>query len=1467
MAADNNLYPDVPEQSEQSEHTYPQLFEIREGKMMQVKQYAIQNSARWEVLQTVVEDAISSFPARTYGLILWSHGTGWLLEYVYDMLKQPIVLRSFGRDWSSEMNIFNKAMYIKKKDLFSTWGEFSRTYTYWMRSTGTALTQVSSATSSNSSDALDRSYTLVDFNGDGKTDLAGYGYNCYNGSSTRTMRLYTNSSVTPATGMITSITDGYGRGTTVNYASLTSNIYTKGSGSVYPVMDCVLPVTAVKSITSDNGAAGTTNINYKYGAAKVHLTGKGLLGMTQTVNNVTMGTTVESGVKTLNPKYFAPDEVYTKTTVNGVTAETSVNYTFVDKSKKKYFMYPNKKTEKDLDGNTVTATYKYDEDYGNITGEKTEWSSNMYRQVTYGDYIQAGGTMKDKPQLITEVSKHVDDSKTFTRKTRITYNTTKGYPTKKIENYDSSLPLTTEYTYDEFGNMKSYKVSGKDIKTVTYNIDYDPTNRFVAKTYSSPAHTVTSFTYNAFGNVLTEKDETNSAGILTTKHTYDNWGCRTSTLTPDNNKISYSTGWGNVLNQTYFVLTQAKGQPWIKTWYDKTGRETAVETIGPKGMKITATSAYNTKGELSQRNTRQGSLSISRGYSYDARSRVTSQNINGQEVTYFYGNRKVTTTVAGKEHTKTYDAWGGIKQIDDSETTVKYTYCSSGQPSKVSAAGADFYMTYDNAGNQITLKDPNAGTITYTYNAAGGVKTQVDGKGKKTEHFPDNLNRNSYSVIDGTRTDYSYGESGYDLHRLTKVKTGNNLINYTYDKYGRLQTEKRQIDGGGELSFGFEYNTNGQIETVTYPDNIKIKQEYDACGNLVKVLAGTQSVWELTRNTGLLTATKLGGTMTATNSYNSQGLLTNQRTVKGSIVLRNSGYSFNSSTGNLDSRTGMINQTETFLYDSLDRLTSIKHAGTEVMKINYNPNGNISNKTGLGTYSYHSTKKHAITGVDNTAGLISTEEQNIAYTAFNKAYNIKEKVSNNAYELNIAYGPDQQRWKSVLKKNNAAVRTVVYAGDYEKITENGVTQQLYYISGGDGLAAIYVKQPGQTDKIYYAHRDHLGSILSLTDNAGTAVFKASYDAWGKQTVTANTFKFHRGYTGHEHLPEFALINMNGRMYDPILGRFLSPDPYVQTPGFSQSFNRYSYCVNNPLIYTDPDGEIAWFVPVIIGAAIGAYSGGVIANDGQYNPVKWDYSSGKTWGYMLGGAAVGGLSGYAGWAVATSGVPMANTLGITTSSFMNSVGTAAYTGGQTPVSISLGVASYDFTNNRWGYLGKKGNKWHENVGYGLGAMANLSDILTGLQPKGVDLVTEHSDKSGHSAMVKEGTATGVYDGTDPNALISVGPDRINEPYGSWHWMKGTNGWDSHSRAGEMIWRQNLKVNMGTIEKYSRWLNARAATGKLVYSVELSSCVTHTSTALNLSGIFNIGIHPYLLNAQMYLWSNGIRPWTFNYFLNH
>jgi RHS repeat-associated protein len=64
----------------------------------------------------------------------------------------------------------------------------------------------------------------------------------------------------------------------------------------------------------------------------------------------------------------------------------------------------------------------------------------------------------------------------------------------------------------------------------------------------------------------------------------------------------------------------------------------------------------------------------------------------------------------------------------------------------------------------------------------------------------------------------------------------------------------------------------------------------------------------------------------------------------------------------------------------------------------------------------------------------------------------------------------------------------------------------------------------------------------------------------------------RGFTGQEHIDGMGLINLNARFYEPALGIFLSPDNYLQAPDNSQNFNRYTYCLNNPLVYSDPSGE-------------------------------------------------------------------------------------------------------------------------------------------------------------------------------------------------------------------------------------------------------------------------------------------------------
>jgi hypothetical protein len=173
---------------------------------------------------------------------------------------------------------------------------------------------------------------------------------------------------------------------------------------------------------------------------------------------------------------------------------------------------------------------------------------------------------------------------------------------------------------------------------------------------------------------------------------------------------------------------------------------------------------------------------------------------------------------------------------------------------------------------------------------------------------------------------------------------------------------------------------------------------------------------------------------------------------------------------------------------------------------------------------------------------------------------------------------------------------------------------------------------------------------------------------------------------------------------------LSPDNYVANPFSSQGYNRYSYANNNPLVYTDPDGNFPWLA-FAIGAVFGAWTGGAIANNGQMNPLKWDNP--RTFGYVLGGAIIGGLSGAAGGAIAASGMPFANTAGIVTSSFFNSVGMAMLTNGQMPASIGFGFGSYSLQSGGVDYLGEKGNSFLTNLGFGFGAMANLQDVVAGV----------------------------------------------------------------------------------------------------------------------------------------------------------
>ena len=397
------------------------------------------------------------------------------------------------------------------------------------------------------------------------------------------------------------------------------------------------------------------------------------------------------------------------------------------------------------------------------------------------------------------------------------------------------------------------------------------------------------------------------------------------------------------------------------------------------------------------------------------------------------------------------------------------------------------------------------------------------------------------------------------------------------------------------------------------------------------------------------------------------------------------------------------------------------------------------------------------------------------------------------------------------------------------------------------------------DSLYYVQTDLLGSWDRIVNSSRQVVQSSHFDPWGNRMIASDwtvsqdgsNLAFRRGFTGHEHYDRFGIINMNARLYDPVIGRFFSPDPQVQNPFSTQGFNRNSYCGNNPVMYVDEDGESHLLIAACVGAAIGMYSGGVLANSGEWKPWERDYSSGRTWGYMLGGAIVGGLSGYAGAAIATSGIPFANTLSLVTSSYINSLGTNFYTGGLTPISISFGFASYNVTNNEWGRLFKSGDKWYENVGYGLGAMANLADLGT---TGNLFLNTERKDIINHSAILDENN----------NSIISIGPGKEwIEPKGFIdHYLNrflgGSGATNKYEIAGINMTIKN--VNTTAVKTYGRILDflTREGNGILPYSFLYSSCSTHTGLALNLAGIPTLFIHPYTVQASVWLWNNGITP---------
>ena len=935
--------------------------------------------------------------------------------------------------------------------------------------------------------------------------------------------------------------------------------------SYMSVNTVTLPLPVVKQLNLPNGDFSPYIVDYNYKDLYVEMTGAGVLGFGSVTKSIlNTGESTTDTVLDWNVNHWIPVKTKSTNTIQGKTSSVVTEYG-VQTIDNTYFSYERFSSATDMYNETINTSNIYDLQKGVLSSQIVRNNgNNMYKKVDYTDYKNISGVWL--PSIITLRQKHEHDSKEYSSATKYTYDD-KGNVISTSIHSGTDLELTTYATYDVYGNCLSSYNTGKNVIKITKFNEYDSTGRFVIKSWQNPEAAVMTFSYDLWGNLLTENDCTDSNLILTTTHTYDNWGRRSSTTLPDDRKVKYSVGWGKTNQKHHYSFVEETGKPWVLTWFDNAGKETINTTFGANNVLIQRTTEYNSYGKVSQITEQNGKLNVSKSFQYDEFGRVlTEKSSIGNDVSYTYGNRTVTTITNGHKYTKTSDAWGNpLSSSDPAGAVVTYKYGSNGKLTSITTDGSTIEMAYDCAGNRISLSDPDAGTSTYLYSADGTLLKHTDARGVTTINQFDNLGRLQVVRIDNQTIVNFYGNSGREKLRLIKKQLANNSINYTHDQYGRILTETRIIQGAGAFTTQYSYDSYNRLSTAKYDGINPVTYTYDDYGFKTSVSFEGKEIYHLQNYDGMTLRTTFVDSIVHTLTLDSKGLDRSRNLSFGNRTLDNIVMDFDTLTLNLRSRERRGYNKEFFYYDSLDRLIAVTSGGKEIMNTMYAANGNILSKLGVGSYSYdNSIRPHAVTSVENSGSVIPSSQ---LLTTFNASGLIDMIEDNeNKRSMHFTYGPDMQRCISDYFENGKPIRSIVYSNNMDVVYENGITR-IYYLDDN----VILVKS-GINQEPFFVFKDHLGSILSAYDRNGSNAFEASYDAWGKQDVRRNIIGLIRGYTGHEMLNEFGIINMNGRLYDPELGRFFSPDPYVQFPDSPQSYNRYSYCLNNPLKYTDPSGH-------------------------------------------------------------------------------------------------------------------------------------------------------------------------------------------------------------------------------------------------------------------------------------------------------
>ena len=1080
---------------------------------------------------------------------------------------------------------------------------------------------------------------------------------------------------------------------------------------------------------------------YNYGNAFYHRQGLGFRGFDALVKSNYRGKT---SIQTFDPiRMGVPMEAFSP---NGHSA---YQYTVNVASDKTMKVLLASKTETDsLTGVVTQTSYTYNA-YGYPTQEATTFLSDpnisTVKSYVYSSNpnVGVGYHLDYQTSQVTTISKGTDN--TYVEGIYFTASE-KRQPIVSQIRRNGNLVRSTTYSYDDHGDAISESVcsftsSNPIVNSYQYNV-YGQKNQG-----TDPMGHTSLYHYDSLGRLNEVYDERGNH----TYYTYDAFGREVSVTMPDSTVKTTTREWVTDVEGALFVVTtEETGRPKTQTYYDALGREVRLRTQRFNDTYNRIDKQYDEYGRLSKVSLPyKGYTPLWTIYTYDNFDRTTSvTEASGRVTTYSYDGMSTATTEDGISTTRTYDVLGNLVAVEDPAGSITYEIAADGQPISITAPGEiTTSFTYDQYRRRTSISDPSAGTTTYTYDAAGNLASETNANGQTTTFSHDQFGRLTTATYPEMTVNQSYNTYG-DLTSVSSTNGVSRLM--TYDSYGRLSTWKETVDSVW-LQKGYSYASNN-VSAISYTSHkgLLATENYSYTNGYLTNIAkdGALSLFQLTSENmlGLPTgATTLN--LTRTYSYTPFGLPTGRTASGPSSTIYDESYSFDATTSNLLSRTdNRRNLTDHFVYDSLDRLK--KHNYATVL---YDEKGNVRHKSDVGSLIYNNAQKpYAVSRFFPRDSVLFRSTQDIAYYSFRRPREIAE----GQYTLDFTYNSGLDRVKQEVAQNDTILETRYSLGscyDYIVGTSVNQTEEDLYLAGGYYDAPMLMQRYVDGSS-YLTHlvRDYQGSIVSIVDSTGFWHNDYSYDAWGRprnpQTHVVynpsalNTYSSaYRGYCGHEHLPQFGLINMNARLYDPALGRFLSPDPYVQLPDNTQSFNRYSYCLNNPLKYVDENGEY-WHI--LIGAVLGGVAN-IIAN--------WDNIDGFWQGVVIFGAGAG-----AGAATAATGGASGWTI----------VGVSAASGAGTAATNSIvaqtgknfrGIDSVD-----WGTVGKS-----SFVGGISNAVGSAAGYYVSSAPWLVNGINSPAARSAIASPIAAGaghitggTAYGVLDGQDlrtafTNALDGIG----------------------------------------------------------------------------------------------------------------